>query len=216
MTIFLLLCSCAANNLISDEYTHSASVLFEDSDRLREESTVTSKELVSEETEGLASFENYKELIKAIESAMYDRSLIEENPNQYCEYSGTERSYICSYEFLKHLYDGSDDIAYQNLGYLIKDIDGDGVDELLLGENDSNPEKNYDGLIYDLYTYADGKIGVGDSDNTVGCYLIGYYLDENAGSMQKEEAANFLKSMSVHGDPNIEDFTIKDMRDAGK
>ena len=64
-------------------------------------------------------------------------------------------------------------------------------------------------------TYADGKIGVGDSDNTVGCYLIGYYLDENAGSMQKEEAANFLKSMSVHGDPNIEDFTIKDMRDAG-
>ena len=158
MTIFLLLCSCAANNLISDEYTHSASVVFEDSDRLREESTVTSKEPVSEETEGLAAFDNYKELIKAIESAMYDHSLIEENPNQYCEYSGTERSYICSCEFLKHLYDGSDDIAYQNLGYLIKDIDGDGVDELLLGENDSNPEKNYDGLIYDLYTYADGKI----------------------------------------------------------
>ncbi|MBR5897399.1 MAG: hypothetical protein IKZ39_07260, partial [Lachnospiraceae bacterium] len=113
--------------------------------------------------------------IRAIEAAMYDHSLIDENPDLYYEHSGTEKRYICSSEFFGHLYDGSDDIAYQNLGYLIKDIDGDGVDELLLGENDTQPEKNYDGAIYDLYTYKDGHI----KHLFSGWPRRAYYLTEN-------------------------------------
>ncbi|MBO7334473.1 MAG: hypothetical protein J6U67_06200 [Lachnospiraceae bacterium] len=120
--------------------------------------TVEEEEPISEEPEGLAAYEDYLDLIQAIEAAMYDHSLIDDNPNLYYEYSGTERNYICSFEFFGHLYDGSDDIAYQNLGFLIKDIDGDGVKELLLGENDTHPVKNYDGVIYDLYTYENGQI----------------------------------------------------------
>ena len=158
ISIFLLLCSCGAKKSISEELVQSASVTAEVSVETSTVSTVASEEPVSKEPEGLEAYEGYLDLIDAIEAAMYDHSLIDENPNLYYEYSGTERSYICSFEFFGHLYDGSDDIAYQNLGFLIKDIDGDGVEELLLGENDTHPEKNYDGAIYDLYTYENGQI----------------------------------------------------------
>lgn len=43
------------------------------------------------------------------------------------------------------------------LGYLIEDIDGDGTDELIFGQND-DPDSAWDGVIYDLYTIADGKL----------------------------------------------------------
>ena len=158
ISIFLLLCSCGAKKSISEELVQSASVTAEVSVETSTASTVASEEPVSKEPEGLEAYEGYLDLIDAIEAAMYDHSLIDENPNLYYEYSGTERSYICSFEFFGHLYDGSDDIAYQNLGFLIKDIDGDGVEELLLGENDTHPEKNYGGAIYDLYTYENGHI----------------------------------------------------------
>lgn len=97
----------------------------------------------------------YYQLVHDIETAMYDSSLLESNPEVYKDSDGNS---ICSDEFLAHLYDGSDDIAYQNLGYLIKDIDGDGTEELLLGENDPNPDGGYNGIVYDLYTYRDGKL----------------------------------------------------------
>ena len=158
ISIFLLLCSCGAQDSLSGEPIQSVSLTTEASVEIPIVSSVTVEEPISEELKGLAAYEDYLDLIQAIEAAMYDHSLIDENPNLYYEYSGTERSYICSSEFFGHLYDGSDDIAYQNLGYLIKDIDGDGVKELLLGENDTHPEKDYDGVIYDLYTYENGQI----------------------------------------------------------
>lgn len=43
------------------------------------------------------------------------------------------------------------------LGYLIEDIDGNGTDELIFGENDE-PDSAWDGAIYDLYTISDGKL----------------------------------------------------------
>lgn len=97
----------------------------------------------------------YFELVHKIEDAMYN-GLFEEHPEDYLDSEGNP---ICSSEFY-HLYDGSGDIAYQNRGYLIKDIDNDGTPELLLGENKISGEEGatYDGVIYDLYTVKDGEL----------------------------------------------------------
>ncbi|SCX11449.1 hypothetical protein SAMN02910339_01639 [Lachnospiraceae bacterium YSD2013] len=154
----LFLCSCGNQQVSIEDTTKEVSTTSTVSKEAVSVSSEASNEPVSEETDRLDVFENYWALIHAIEEAMYNPGLIEENPEMYYEYDGAERNYICSAEFFGHLYDGSDDIAYQNLGFLIEDIDGDGVDELLLGENDPHPEKEYDGIIYDLYTYEDGYI----------------------------------------------------------
>lgn len=98
----------------------------------------------------------YYQLLHTIESGMYDHSLLEKNPEAYKDADGED---ICSYsEFFLHLYDGRDDIAYQNLGYAILDIDGNGVEELILGASDPRPDGNYNGIIYDLYTFQNQKI----------------------------------------------------------
>lgn len=97
----------------------------------------------------------YYELIHRIEDAMYSGAF-ENNPEDFLEPDGNS---ICSSEFY-HLYDGSGDIAYQNLGYRIMDIDKDGTRELLLGENSISEDEEYpyDGIIYDLYTIRDGEV----------------------------------------------------------
>lgn len=70
-------------------------------------------------------------------------------------------------------------------GYLLKDLNGDGIDELIFGAN--GPE-SIDGTIYDIYTIKDGKIVstfiVYDRER---CYLckngaIAYESDGGAGS----------------------------------
>lgn len=43
-------------------------------------------------------------------------------------------------------------------GYLIEDIDGNGVDELIFGENGSEPDGTQGGIIYDIYTMSDGEL----------------------------------------------------------
>ena len=45
---------------------------------------------------------------------------------------------------------------YQQLGYLIQDIDGDGMEELLLGENPVEGNPDWRGRIYDIYGIFDG------------------------------------------------------------
>ena len=70
-------------------------------------------------------------------------------------------------------------------------------------------------IVLDNGNEAEGKLCVGDSDNTIGCYLMCYYLEKNSGSMQKEECENFLQSMSVHGDPNIKELDIEDLSSQG-
>ena len=47
--------------------------------------------------------------------------------------------------------------ASMGLGYLIEDLDKDGTEELVFGEN-SDPDSAYDSVIYDLYTIDDGKL----------------------------------------------------------
>ena len=70
-------------------------------------------------------------------------------------------------------------------------------------------------IVLDNGNEEEGKLCVGDSDNTIGCYLMCYYLEKNSGSMQKEECENFLQSMSVHGDPNIKELDIEDLSSQG-
>lgn len=69
------------------------------------------------------------------------------------------------------------------LGYLIEDIDGNGTDELIFGEN-AAPGSAADGTIYDLYTISDGKLvhvfDGGERDR--------YYICENG--MIANEGAN--------------------------
>lgn len=54
-------------------------------------------------------------------------------------------------------------LRYANLdnkekwGYLIEDIDGDGTEELIFGQND-HPGSAWNGVVYDLYTICDGEL----------------------------------------------------------
>lgn len=47
---------------------------------------------------------------------------------------------------------------YEILGYLIEDIDGNGIDELIFGGNGTRPDGSWDGIIYDIYTISDGEL----------------------------------------------------------
>lgn len=47
---------------------------------------------------------------------------------------------------------------YEILGYLIEDIDGNGIDELIFGENGTDPDGMWDGIIYNIYTISDGEL----------------------------------------------------------
>ncbi|SNS52228.1 Signal transducer regulating beta-lactamase production, contains metallopeptidase domain [Anaerovirgula multivorans] len=48
---------------------------------------------------------------------------------------------------------------YETLGYLIKDIDGNGIDELIFGANtDGWDNGSWDGVIYDIYTIVNGEV----------------------------------------------------------
>ena len=44
---------------------------------------------------------------------------------------------------------------YETLGYILRDLDGNGVEELIFGENGEN---GWDGIVYDLYTIVDGQV----------------------------------------------------------
>ena len=44
---------------------------------------------------------------------------------------------------------------YEILGYILRDLDGNGVEELIFGENGEN---GWDGIVYDLYTIVDGQV----------------------------------------------------------
>ncbi len=48
---------------------------------------------------------------------------------------------------------------YETLGYLRRDIDGNGIDELIFGANtDGWDNGNWDGVIYNIYTLVNGNV----------------------------------------------------------
>ena len=125
-------------------------------------------------------------------------------------------------DFLGSLIYGRDDYrdrAERFDGYLAETIGFETVELLDVGTTEKINGKDF--IVYPVQvgykdgTSAKGKVGIGDSDNTIGCYLICYFVDDNAGSMLNEEGENFLQSVSVYGDPNIDDYVLEDLRNAG-
>lgn len=84
----------------------------------------------------------YEELITAAKECIEGR--VEEGSEDY-EFSSMIYWYGAYYG------------ASMGLGYLIEDIDGDGTDELIFGQNDE-PDSAWNGVIYDLYTISDGEL----------------------------------------------------------
>ncbi|MEA4813355.1 MAG: hypothetical protein VB112_00395 [Oscillospiraceae bacterium] len=79
---------------------------------------------------------------------------------------------------------------YETLGYLIKDIDGNGVDELIFGANtDGWDDGSWDGVVYDVYTIVNGEaVHVLD-----GWERNRYYLCEN-GCIANEGSSSAFES----------------------
>ena len=53
------------------------------------------------------------------------------------------------------------DPEFEILGYMKKDLDGDGTEELIFGENaadGSGPSEGWDSIIYDIFAMKDGKV----------------------------------------------------------
>ena len=79
---------------------------------------------------------------------------------------------------------------YETLGYLIEDLDGDGVNELIFGANtDGWDNGSWDGVIYDIYTIANGEV-VHVLD---GWERNRYYLCEN-GCIANESSSSAFES----------------------
>lgn len=117
-----------------------------------DESMGTADEMESPREEGLEE-----------ESPREDRTLI---PEQYLELITTateciegkaeEGSEDYDFSYMIYWY-GAYYGASMRLGYLIRDIDGNGTDELIFGQNDE-PDSAWNGVIYDLYTLSDGEL----------------------------------------------------------
>ena len=80
--------------------------------------------------------------------------------------------------------------ASVNIGYALKDVDGNGVQELLVGENWGDSEQGT--VLYDMYTIRDGKIlHVFDGWDRNRYYLLtnGNFINQgSSGAMQSNSA----------------------------
>ena len=83
---------------------------------------------------------------------------------------------------------------YETLGYLLRDLDGDGVDELIFGANtDGWDNGGWDGIIYNIYTIIDGEaVQVVD-----GWERSRYYLCEN-GCIANEWSGSAFQSGCIY------------------
>ena len=80
----------------------------------------------------------------------------------------------------------------ENIGYVLKDVDGNGVRELLIGENYGEPEAGT--VLYDMYTIKDGKLlHVFD-----GWDRNRYYLCTNGNFMNEGSGGAMLSSTSYY------------------
>lgn len=80
----------------------------------------------------------------------------------------------------------------ERMGYLIEDIDGDGTEELIFGQN-ADPDSAWNGVVYDLYTICDGElVHVFD-----GWDRNRYYLCEN-GMIANEGSGSASTSISAY------------------
>lgn len=87
--------------------------------------------------------DQYEELIAAATECIEGK--VEEEPEDYYDFSYIIYRYGAHYG------------ASLGLGYLLEDIDGNGTEELIFGENDE-PDSAWNGVMYDLYTISDGEL----------------------------------------------------------
>lgn len=80
---------------------------------------------------------------------------------------------------------------YETLGYILRDLDGNGVEELIFGENG---EGGWDGIVYDLYTIVDGEV-VHIFD---GWERNRYYLCENGCIARESDGSAFEFSFAYY------------------
>lgn len=184
------------NEVLSEDGRESADVTESDREEQTESDilasgsdTETENEVLSEdgresadvtenEQEGQAKLpECYEELITTATEC------IEGNVEEEFEDYDYDFSYII---YVYGAYEG----ASMGLGYLIEDIDGNGTEELIFGENGSGA---WDGVIYDLYTIYDGELvhvfEGGERDR--------YYLCEN-GMISNEGSGGAAVSVSAY------------------
>lgn len=99
--------------------------------------------VVSDQEEQTGPRDYYEELIADARGCIEGK--VEEDPEEYYDFSYIIYWYGAYYG------------ASMRLGYLIEDIDGNGTDELIFGQND-DPDSAWNGVIYDLYTISDGEL----------------------------------------------------------
>ena len=139
-----LLCACAKENktVVDDVSMEEGSTATTD-DAAAEESSVTP----NTSYKYVADYKSYDELIEDINNLL---DIYESSD------SDTFLDEAMQYEWFTSSLCGSFDAA-DKFGYIQVDIDGDGVDELLLGTNGSE-ENSYDVDIDGMFTIRDGKV----------------------------------------------------------
>lgn len=105
--------------------------------------TEQGEDLIGHDAEESKPYDYYEELIAAARECIEGN--VVENPEDYYDFCYIIYQYGASYG------------ASEGLGYLIEDIDGNGTDELIFGQN-SEPDSAYNGVIYDLFTISDGEL----------------------------------------------------------
>lgn len=94
------------------------------------------------------------------------------------------------YEYERTLFTSAyfySEMSWQTPGYLLMDLDGNGVDELLFGENHDD---SYNGIVYNIYTISNGKlVRIVDGWERSRYYLCENGCIANAGSGSASESS---------------------------
>lgn len=138
---------------------------------------------IQPESNSLENHETTDSPSEKIDYSGYDELIakarkILKNPDS--EYS--EESEFSSVLFMKS--------EYETFGYLIKDLDCNGINELIIGANtDGWDEGSWDGVIYNIYTIVNGEV----VQVLNGWERNRYYLCEN-GSIANEGSSSAFES----------------------
>lgn len=111
--------------------------------------------------------ENENELDVKIEEKNDTNKESRELPIQYKEYMDEFKKYMFNYQYaedenitdkmdISYLYIYDENIAETNCKYALIDLNNDGVKELLMYVDSEN--KDYENIIYDIYTIVDNKL----------------------------------------------------------
>ena len=151
LMILLITAGCGSNKNSDNEsgVTDEAAIVLSD-----EESTANTEDAASEESsvtpriyeKYIADYNSYDELIEDIKNLL---DVMEESDEDAFWKQGHQYDWFTSCMSL--------DLENDSFGYLQADIDGDGVDELLLGTTGSEENPN-DAYIDNMYTIRDDKV----------------------------------------------------------